>query len=197
MKDLTLSDFLNFVKKPGAQKIAFLEQVLNRGLYKPEEDYYLGVRRNLIESAKNGLSKEALKEFLQKVNPKKHGHYKLIIDGYYRFLNNKELQWVVPPNGALVSENLRIKINPEIGLLLNDKRLAIKLYFKKEKIAKEEANLVISLMEKSFKDTGFQSALLDVRRSKLHFIEDSSKPYIVLAESEMDLISRLLKSKAA
>jgi hypothetical protein len=74
---------------------------------------------------------------------------------------------------------------------MDSKKYAIKLYFKEEKLDKENADLILSIMYAKAITLGVKPAILDVRRRKLHTIESPKNDCLILAQVEAQLLLNL------
>jgi hypothetical protein len=196
---ISLTDFIAFINKQGVKKLQQIEQMALRDKYEPQKDFYRKCRLKIIEFAKSGSfnpSNDAIKEFLSSVNPNRVKHYYSLLKGYKKLLSNKQVEWVEPPVGMWTANELSVKLNPEIGLTIDKKHTAIKLYLKDEKLTQESANIILTIMDDVFSRDGFKSAILDVRRGKLFYLKGNRKLYKVFAESEAELFFRLFKAAA-
>lgn len=99
---------------------------------------------------------------------KKKKNYPDAERGYLKWWGTKVLSWFPPPHQSFESFGVRIRVNPELGLVHEGERQVIKLYFKQDDISKPRISLVLSIMERVLgKDNGNVYCLLDVRKSKL------------------------------
>jgi hypothetical protein len=60
-------------------------------------------------------------------------------------------------------------VNPELGLVVNDEKHIIKLYFKDDQLQKRKTDVVIALMQVSLElPQGGRAAILEVSTGKLY-----------------------------
>jgi hypothetical protein len=94
-------------------------------------------------------------------------------------------------------------MNPELGIILNDERYIVKLYFKDTPLYKGDITILLQMMENTlsvglFK--GYKCALLDVERSKLHYSKEQQPSISALVEGEAESFIRIwqeLEKKSA
>lgn len=119
---ISLTDFIDFVSKVGTTKFTKVKEVKNREPYHPAFDFWKPLREKIIEIHENGKNKNLLDEVLKDLTDKnKIGLYPHLIAQYKSFLGRKKTEWISPPFVDWKTGDLRIKINPEIGLFINDK----------------------------------------------------------------------------
>ena len=69
------------------------------------------------------------------------------------------------------AHNIEVKVNPELGLEVNQQPHLIKLYFKADPLAKPKTEVITHLMEialRPYCPANCRMSVLDVRRHKLH-----------------------------
>lgn len=169
--DLSLTDFIDFAIKSGTPKLSKVREIKGRGPYHPATDYWKPLREYLRDLHEAGtFDKQALKRFAESYNdPKKVTRYRPACAGYLKFLGRRESRWFKPPHGTWSPNRLRIRINPELGLVIASTPHVIKLYFKSERLSKQRVDLLTFLMSRqlgaSLPECGF--AVLEVNSGKL------------------------------
>ena len=185
---ISLTNFLDFVCLTGGPKLEVVKEVKSNPEYSPVTDFYKGLREGLINNHKTNRDIDALDIIIKKItDPKKVKNYTLCIEKYKKFLSNKSIAWFEPPSKHWQTGTLDIRVNPEIGLIYDNKHYAIKLYFKSEPLSKNKASLILTLMEYQLQQNealDIKMAILDVRRSKLFPKEDKELPLLPLLEVE-------------
>lgn len=172
MPKISLTSFVDFVSKAGTPKLTVVKNVKQQDAvdYVPATDFYKVIREEIIVMHKNGRPKADLDALLTSLpDKKKQTAYPPIVTGYKKFLGNKSVAWFDPPHSLWSHAGLDVRVNPELGLVINETRHVIKLYFKAEELAKLRTDISTQLMELVLKNAKkpAQFALLDVRRSKL------------------------------
>lgn len=168
---VSLTDFVDFVAKSGRPKQTIVKQIKRRTEYDPKEDFWRRLRVAIIEFHRTGQTdKTKLDEVLKGLTHQpKITSYPMVLRGYKSFLGRKAFTWFSPPRDAWTSGGLTVNVNPELGLDINGERHLVKLYFKRDKMAKNKADLILHLMKKALpkQPKGTKFALLDVRENKL------------------------------
>lgn len=187
MIKISLTDLIDFVSKVGSTKLTLVNKVKNRDDYHPALDFYKVLRDGIIENHINGGNKKDLEEMLITVHPKKKDNFQEAIQGYKKFWGRKDLQWIEPVFKHWQIDDLNVKINPELGLIINGKPHIIKLYLKSDKLSKNKSDQILALLEselrrKAGKQTAF--CVLDVRQGKLYCNEERRKDLIPLLVGE-------------
>ena len=172
--EISLTEFLNFVNKSGSAKATVVRSV-KRGReedYESFKDYLLPFRNKLREAHKEKKPKDFLNELIGEVNPEKRSNYSAAVLGYLKYWGRKKIEWVDPSRKVWSVGDLRISLNPELGLIIKDQIYIIKLFLKtNETLDKKHADLILNLMEKELRPkVGGKEpifAVLDVKRAKL------------------------------
>ncbi|WP_258101349.1 hypothetical protein [Marinoscillum pacificum] len=167
---ITLTDFIQSVLSVGANKIVHTNQIINRGPYKPEKDFYLIARNFITRQTRNGdldLGRDEIKELIRGVNPKKKKHFESLLVGYNRFLKTSKCTRLFIPTKKLWGyDDLIISVNPEVGVEIDGKITVIKLHLKCQNLEKNSSELSLTLMREVYpKD--YEVAILDVRKGRL------------------------------
>lgn len=162
--------FANFIiEKPNKRK-KYVNKIINKEPYNFAKDYYSVLRTKLVSFIKKNKSLIELNQMLKKINPKKQGHYEVLIDQIQYFMQGVKYTWVEPPKNIVAYSGLQVKVNPEIGVDINGEILFIKMYFKRPKISTEKVNIMLKIMQDSIKEDfpNAKVAILDIRRCELH-----------------------------
>ncbi|MBA5606804.1 hypothetical protein H3H36_15720 [Duganella sp. FT3S] len=198
MPNLTLSDVVDVFSKAGTPKATKVKQIKNRAAYQPATDFYRTLRSAIVSIHANGKDRSALDGIVPSLaDVKKIGNYQDIIDGYKKFWGKKVVGWFDPPRGSYSHAGVDVLVNPELGLIIDGKRIVIKLYFKADEITKARIELVPVLMEVVLRancQEGDLVALLDVRKAKLYYLGVSTGPAIGMLNAELAYVAALWPS---
>jgi hypothetical protein len=186
MPEISLTDFVDFVIKAGSPKLTKVRELFNRAEYSPAFDYWKQLREH-IAHAHGGTEK--IGSILEGVDLRKKRRYDAALTGYKKFLKRTEdSAFFVPPCERWTHSGLTVKVNPELGLLIEGKRHVIKFYFKDEEPTPHRLNAVLQLMKDSVKKGKFEDvtvAVLDVAKGKLiTATKEESTEYSILLEGE-------------
>lgn len=188
MIEISLTDFIDFVSKVGGSKFTKVNEVHSRDDYHPAFDFWKPLREAIVEMHKEGKNKNTLDEVLLRLTDKnKKKLYPGLVKNYKSFLGRKSIEWFEPPYKHWNEGDLRIRINPEIGLEINGKFYVIKLYFKAEPLSQQKSDLIILLLNDALKNKDYQEvtfAILDVGRKKLFERTRLSEVHMSLLEGE-------------
>jgi hypothetical protein len=187
---ITLTDFVDFVLLSGGKKLKKVREIKERGGYDPKTDYYRIVRDKIINTH---MYDKPIVEIDKAVNltsdDSKRKNYKLIIEGYKKFLGKKKVDYFDPPKEKYNYKELSMTLNPELGLKIKGIPHVLKLYFKKDKIEKDKIHSIICLMETQLKnlvDEKAEFAVLDIQKSKLYYKDKRIIDYMPLISGEAD-----------
>ncbi|MGS2764629.1 hypothetical protein [Sinomicrobium sp. M5D2P9] len=185
MADISLSDFVDYVSKAGTSKFSKVKEISRREDYHPALDFWKILRDAIIDLHVEEKNKKELDKILEELNDKKKiNRYPELVEQYKSFLGRKKTEWFKPPSKEWKYEELRVRLNPELGLEINNKFYVIKLWFKAEKLSKNKADLIILLMNEKLKSKKYEDAIfavLDIGNKKLY---DNTK----LTSSEFSLL---------
>jgi hypothetical protein len=171
---ISLTEFMNFVNKSGSAKATVVSQAKHRREedYAHWKDYWLPLRNKIKDVHKKKGNHDDLKKVIKEVAKDKKDNYTLSVDGYCSFWKKRKIEWVEPPKKTWAEGDIRIELNPELGLVIKDKIYIIKLFTAaNSSIDKRHADLILHLMEKELRSkVGGDEAIfgvLDVKRGKL------------------------------
>ncbi len=162
--------FADFLIKKQQYKKSYVHNVIQKGIYKPEQDYYLKLRQKLITLFKKNIPLSELDNILKKIASTKFSNYEILIDQIQNFMQGKKYSWITPPRNAIVYAGLELTVNPEIGLNINNETYLIKMYFKKIKLDPTKARIMQKIMQDALKDetANIKIAIWDIRRGVLY-----------------------------
>lgn len=186
MPEISLTDFVDFVIKAGSPKLTKVRELLTRGGYFPAFDYWKQLREHIAET--HGGTAQ-IGSILSGIDPKKKRRYDAALTGYKKFLKRiGDAAYFAPPCERWAHSGLTVKVNPELGLLIEGKRYVIKLYFKDEEPTPHRLNAVLALMKDSVKKGRFEDvtvAVLDVAKGKMITgTKENSHEYSILLAGE-------------
>jgi hypothetical protein len=188
MINISLTDFIDYVSKIGASKFTKVNEVFSREEYNPAFDFWKPLRDGIIDFHENKKDRSQLDKILENLTDKKKiDRYPALIESYKSFLGRKKCEWFEPPFKDYQINDLRIKLNPELGLEINGKLYVIKLYFKAEKLSQSKADLILLLMDTKLKKGGYKDvtfAVLDIERKKLFDKTKLNNNHLALLEGE-------------
>lgn len=188
MINISLTDFIDYVSKVGASKFTLVNQIYSREEYQPAFDFWKPLREGIIDLHQNNKDKSELDKILNDLTDKKKiNRYPALIESYKSFLGRKKIEWFEPPFKEWKINDLRIKLNPELGLEINDKLYVIKLYFKSDSLSQMKADLILLLMNTRLKKGDYKEAtfaVLDIERKKLFEKTKLKKNHVPLLEGE-------------
>lgn len=165
---ISLTDFVEYVTKTGTSKLTVVKSIKKRPGYHPIFDYWKKLR-DAIDNYHNGKINDLHDVLKEIIKDSKKEKYKVAISKYLDFIKNKKINWFEPPSGNWRHGNLVVKLNPELGLEINGEKFLIKLYFKDKPLSKNQAKLILTLMNTELRKEGVYSlALLDINAHKLY-----------------------------
>lgn len=185
-----MTEFVNFINASGMSKMT----IVSNAKLKHEEsegnpyDYWKDFKDAVKKQLKRGGSKDDLSELLESVREEVYANYQEMIKGFNKFWKPNSMEWLKPANRMATISGVKMNINPEIGVVWNDKKFMIKMFIKaKENLDKRHADIILALMENELRvkvDDDIVFAILDVRRGKLFSYVNNDPRLLVLARSE-------------
>jgi hypothetical protein len=198
MPSLSLTDLVDVVSKAGTPKATKVIEIKHRKSYAPATDFYRPLRDALVDIHRRGRAPTSLDAFLAAITDvKKRSNYPEVIDGYKQWWGKKNLVWFDPPRATYGHAGVDVAVNPELGLVINDTRYVIKLYFKADAATKLRVDLITVLMEVALRPrstNGEVVALLDVRRAKLFTLGAAVPATKAVVDAELAYIAALWPS---
>lgn len=175
---ITLTEFMSFVNKAGRAKATVVKQAKRRheneeSPYTPGSDYWYYLRKQIQDLHKKKKTPDFLDEILSEIIPERQDNYRIMINGYKKFLGvRKKFEYVTPSKKTWTIGELNIALNPELTLVHNGEILVIKLFLSaNDFIDRKRADLILTLMEhemrKKVGGDGPIFAVLDVRKHNL------------------------------
>lgn len=169
---ISLTDFVDFAISTGTPKLTKVAQVMARGEYSPATDFWKPLRHGICEFHRGGKHDKKIldKAVADLSDAKKVSRYGDCVRGYKKCLGNKSVTWFDPPTGLWTHARLSIKINPELGLILDGSPVVAKLYFKAEPLSKRRIDVVTLLLSRALAGnvrTGTEFGIIDVQRGRL------------------------------
>lgn len=197
MINISLTDFVDYVSKVEPSKYTKVKTIKGRDDYAPYKDFWKPLREAIIDLHKDNLERDSLDEVLGKVASKKQELYQELIKQYKSFLGRKKIEWFDPPFKEWKYDDLRVTLNPEMGLEINGTFYVIKLYFKAEKLTQSKADLILLLLNERLKKRNYKDvvfAILDIPRKKLFEKTKLRKEHLALLEGEAESFIKIWNS---
>ena len=177
---VTMTTFVDFViARSGTPRLTAVKKAktqYQRG-YNPAEDFYKPLRECIIDAAQQDLNgKEAVNSVhstLVGLSQSKSKSYHECGEGYKKWRGQrKHVVWdknFTPEWSEWAQDRLVIRINPELGVLINGKPHIVKLYFKSDELSQSRLETMYYLLKqydwKEHKQIGV--GILDLRRGLL------------------------------
>lgn len=167
MIHVSMTDFLDHCLTAGPGRVLAARRLKSGA---PVADFYKPVREAIVEVHDNGNEPAILDDFLSlRTDPRERRIFPKVLRGYQRFLRSGRMTWFEPPMRDWPLGPVIVRASPEVGLLIDGRPHAIKLYFGSEEISPQRAQLTTQILCSALAPTwpGTVFAVLDVRRAKL------------------------------
>ena len=186
---VSFTKFLDFTAQNGVPKAttAISAWTQSNTPYDPATDYHRRIRQKIIGFEKTSVEPD-WEDFLSEQHPKKKTNFRDTIDRYTKWrARHQNIEWFEPPTAQWDSSEFSVKVNPELGLILDGQKTAIKLFINRNKLSKLKAQIAGRMMhealEKNAPNTRF--AILDIKADKLHILtnENEKLGYLLIGEA--------------
>ncbi|MEZ4298564.1 MAG: hypothetical protein R3B70_47910 [Polyangiaceae bacterium] len=170
MESISLSYFVDFVLTSGTSKLTSVKQ-LKQGRDERFSDFYRPVREAIVDMHEKGLDSQVLDDLLTSlVDPREKRIFPKVVSGYKKFLRQSKTTWFEPPMRDYPLGPISVRVNPEVGLLIDGRPHAIKLYFRGDPLSPQRVMVINQLLSNALASTwpGTVFSVLDVRRAKLY-----------------------------
>lgn len=185
-----LTQFTDFTMKGSAAKTKFVKDIKYQGDYHPIKDYWKTLRDGLKKYHEQRLNDSYLLDIVDNALPARQKNYQEAVKAYVKFLKNKDVKWFEPGKANWYCEELTVRSNPELGLIIDDTPYLIKLYFKgkNERIDKHKCRSALTLLKDSNYSTehpeSVKHAILNVQKGRLVIDDDSTDYHQIALESD-------------
>lgn len=189
MESISLSYFVDFVLTSGTGRLTSVKQ-LKEGRDERFSDFYRPAREAIVDMHQKGLDTAALDDLLTSlVDPREKRIFPKVVSGYKKFLRQGRMTWFEPPMRDYPLGPLSVRVNPELGLLIDGRPHAIKLYFRGDPLSPQRTLFVNQLLANAMATTwpGTVFAVLDVRRAKLYPYRPKSEVGLLLSAEATSL----------
>jgi hypothetical protein len=189
MKQVSLTTFVDFVQSSGMQRVTEIKKAIRRSKSKSsgKGDYYMPVRSKLVSALKLGKCLDDLSLYSTTIAPVERRHnYSGCVSGLVSFFNTSNARWCNNISGKWLAGDLAVNVSPELGLLINDKKYAVRVYFRKnglENIGLDSTFSLINYIISNGNDE-YKPAILDARSGALHTERKIASQFNSLLESE-------------
>ena len=210
MERISLSYFVDFVLKAGTPKLTGVRE-LKENRDEAYSDFYKPIREAILDmhrrsgaasaSASEGggaADPQALDRFVASLRDERRRRiYPPIVEGYRRFLGQGRMSWFEPPIGAYPVGDVRININPELGLVIDGTPHLIKMYFRGEPLSAKRVAVTLNLVTAALARgaaPGTVFAMLDVRKARLHTLKALNPRLALLLRGEAASFSTIYQA---
>jgi len=169
---ITMTTFVDFVLKSGTPQLTCVRRAkrdYERGSA-PERDFYKVLRDAIPQVHQEQKARDSLDGVLGGLkDPKKADAYAQCISGYKQWWSKKQIKWVDIHPWDWTEGDLTVRVNPELGVMVDGHPQVIKLYFKADAASKRRIETMFHLLRLSLPEelAGATPGILDVRRSNL------------------------------
>ena len=188
------ADFIDYVLTSGTGKLTAAKRI-KEGVSGRTVDFYKTIRAGIVDMHVKGVDTTSLDDLLATlVDPREKRMFPKVVNGYKKFLREGKMVWFEPPMRDYPLGPLSVRVAPEVGLLIDGRPHAIKLYFRDDPITPGRVVVTNQLMANALSMTwpGTVFAVLDVRRARLYPYYGGGAQTGLLLKAEAAHLSLLL-----
>lgn len=192
MPQLSLTDFVDIaISNDPIAKVNKMAQIKNRPQYGPAQDYWRALRDTIIDAHRNGQAKNVLDAAVHHAHPNRLGNYQNAVTAYKTWWGRKAITWFDPQMQLYSVQGVDVRVNPELGLVINGQQYLIKLYFKAEQMTSRRAEIILLLMSCTLSQffPNATMAVLDVQRGHLFTNTNNLQRLQIALNAELSYIA--------
>lgn len=198
-KKISLTQLVDVIARNGRNKAKMVFSIQRKLAepYDPKKDHYRALRRALQEAHGKSNPKGYLDAFMCTVTePARAKRYASLVRAYKRWIGRKKIDQFDLLPSAYEHMGIAVRINPELGLVIDGKPHVLKLYMKDQPLRRGDAEVIAALMRHAYGDgQSVHYAVLDVQTAKLHsFDPDGIQVTIAMVDAELAYIAELWRS---
>lgn len=185
MPDISLTTFVDFVAVAGPRRVPLVRDCKfnSNQPYDPRKDFYKRLRESIVSFEKGNMTRAQFQNIESwGVAEKKTANFEDAVTHYLSWRDTIQGNWSEPVTGYRVFGELRIRVNPEVGLTIDSERHSLKLHFKKDNIPANRMTIIQGLMGSL--STADVSSVLDIRRESCFSQADVEPDVNILLEAE-------------
>jgi len=187
---LGLTQFIKYTLKGSGAQANMVRKIKYQDEYHPAFDYWKTLRDGIIKYHSENHDSDYLYELISSVDQKKQENYRNAINEYLKFFKKKEVAWFDPGKAYWSINDVLIRSNPELGLIIDGHPYLIKLYFtgKTEKIDKRICKDSLTLMQNSIFDKEIEDnvrfGIFNIQKSKLIVSQNFNEDDVIALEAQ-------------
>lgn len=194
-KKISLTQLVDVIARKGRNKAKMVFSIQRQLAepYDPKKDHYRALRRALQDAHGQSDPKGYLDNFLQTVTePVRARRYASLVRAYKRWIGRKKIDQFDLLPVVYEHKGFAVRVNPELGLMIDDEAHVLKLYMKDQPLRREDAEVIAALMRHVYRDESTRYAVLDVENAKLHSFDPGGiQVTIAMVDAELAYIAQL------
>ena len=146
--EISLTTLMDFVGKTGPPRVTCVREAHARYAtdYHPMMDFWRPLREAVAIAHQSGGTLATLDTLPGRVSERKREHYRNGVEGYRKFIRNRQIGWFQAASSLWSAHGLSVKINPELGLVIDGRAHHVKLYLRKEPLQRPAAQSILYLL---------------------------------------------------
>lgn len=194
-KKISLTQLVDVIARKGRNKAKMVFSIQRKLAepYDPKKDHYRALRRALQDAHGQSDPKGYLDNFVQTVTePVRARRYASLVRAYKRWIGRKKIDQFDLLPVVYEHKGFAVRVNPELGLMIDDEPHVLKLYMKDQPLRREDAEVIAALMRHVYRDESTRYAVLDVQNAKLHSFDPGGiQVTIAMVDAELAYIAQL------
>lgn len=160
---------MDFVGKAGPPRVTCVREAHARYAtdYHPMMDFWRPLREAIAVAHQPGGTFATLDALPGRVSERKFEYYTNGVEGYRKFVRNRQIGWFQAASTIWTAHGVSVKVNPELGLVIDGRAHHVKLYLRKDPLRREAAQSILFLLgQLPPTETDASPLVLDVLRAK-------------------------------
>jgi hypothetical protein len=189
MTRVSFTKFLDFSASNGEPKAeaALSAWRQSNTPYDPVRDYHKRMREALKTTERSGLNPD-WPAFISGQAPKKQANFSDTVEKYSAWRDGYEaVTWFEPPRANWSSTEFHVVVNPELGLVLDGQRHAIKIFLNRKPLSRLKAQVGGLMMHQALAQAapGCHFSIFDVKAETFHTFNGATEKlqYLLIGEA--------------
>lgn len=150
VRKIRMQDFAHLTRVPEKSRRPIVNKAWRQSLqeYPVQGDYYKQVREGMVRVHKRGESLDALADVVSRVHHDKQPHVARVVKAYIQWCEGHVLEFFPARKGYWQAHGVDVRVNPELGLVIDGIPHLIKVNFTKSPVPVAEARIMTHLMHR-------------------------------------------------
>ncbi|MBN1461645.1 MAG: hypothetical protein JXA57_19105 [Armatimonadetes bacterium] len=177
-RKIRMQDFAHLTRVPEKSRRPIVSKAWQQSLqeYPVQGDYYKQVREGMVRVHKRGESIDKLADIINKVHHDKQPHVARVVKAYIQWCEGHVLEFFPARKGYWQAHGVDVRVNPELGLVIDGVPHLIKVNFTKSPVPVAEAKIMAHLMHRALAPQVPENCVMAVLDLATDTLYGSTKP---------------------